>query len=118
MKSVGVTRREFIGGATAAVSVALLPRIGLAREVLAGGADSRSAQDDMGRDLLEVTIPKLRAFYETKKYTTTQVTRWYLSRIRTVCTFEETRRGCACSLVERAASPARATRAHGRRYPV
>jgi hypothetical protein len=64
MKFSGVTRREFIGGSVAAVSVALLPRIGLARVVLAGGTEIESAQDDMDRDLLEVTIPKLRAFYE------------------------------------------------------
>ena len=81
MKFSGVTRREFIGGSAAAVSVALLPRLGLARVILGGGAEGKSAQDDMDRDLLEVTIPKLRAFYESKKYTTTQVTRWYLSRI-------------------------------------
>jgi len=81
MKFSGVTRREFLGGSAAAVSVALLPRLGLARVVLAGATEAESAQDDMDRDLLEVTIPKLHAFYEAKKYTTTQVTRWYLSRI-------------------------------------
>jgi Asp-tRNA(Asn)/Glu-tRNA(Gln) amidotransferase A subunit family amidase len=35
----------------------------------------------MDHDLLEVTIPALHALYAAKKYTVTQVTRWYLGRI-------------------------------------
>lgn len=35
----------------------------------------------MDRDLLEVTIPKLHAYYAQHKYTVTQVTQWYLARI-------------------------------------
>jgi hypothetical protein len=79
MKSSDLTRREFIAGTAAAASISLLP----APAVADVGASSRAQtpQDSMDRDLLEVTIPKLRAFYETRKYTTTQVTRWYLSRI-------------------------------------
>jgi amidase len=33
-------------------------------------------------DLTEVTIPRLEAFYAAHKYTVTQVTQWYLDRIR------------------------------------
>ena len=33
------------------------------------------------RDLAEVTIPQLERFYETRRYTVTQVVRWYAARI-------------------------------------
>ena len=72
-----LTRREFIGGAaSAAVSITVLPNM-----VLAQAIESAVAEDPMDKDLLEVTIAKLHAFYDARKYTTTQVTRWYLSRI-------------------------------------
>ena len=32
-------------------------------------------------DLLEATIPQIGAFYQSHRYTVTQVTRWYLARI-------------------------------------
>lgn len=32
-------------------------------------------------DLLEATIPQIEAFYQSHRYTVTQVTRWYLARI-------------------------------------
>lgn len=32
-------------------------------------------------DLLEATIPRIEAFYQSRRYTVTQVTRWYLARI-------------------------------------
>jgi amidase len=35
----------------------------------------------MNRDLIEITIPKLRALYAQHTYTVTEVTRWYLDRI-------------------------------------
>jgi amidase len=35
----------------------------------------------MDRDLIEVTIPQLHHYYETHKYTVTQVVDWYLARI-------------------------------------
>ena len=35
----------------------------------------------MDRDLLEVTIPQLERFYETHRYTVTQVVQWYAARI-------------------------------------
>jgi amidase len=41
---------------------------------------SRSAEA-MHRDLLEVTIPQLHAFYRAHRYTVTQVVQWYLARI-------------------------------------
>lgn len=33
-------------------------------------------------DLLEATIPQIEAFYHSHRYTVSQVTRWYLARIR------------------------------------
>ena len=79
MTSRDLTRREFIAGTAAAASISMLPSTALA---IAGASErALTAQDSMDRDLLEVTIPKLRAFYDAKKYTTTQVTRWYLNRI-------------------------------------
>ena len=33
------------------------------------------------RDMAEVTIPQLERFYETRRYTVTQVVRWYVARI-------------------------------------
>lgn len=39
------------------------------------------APDPMDADLLEVTIDKLHALYDAKKYTVTQVTHWHLARI-------------------------------------
>ncbi len=35
----------------------------------------------MDRDLIEVTIPQLHRYYETHKYTVSQVVDWYLARI-------------------------------------
>jgi aspartyl-tRNA(Asn)/glutamyl-tRNA(Gln) amidotransferase subunit A len=35
----------------------------------------------MDRDLMEITIPQLQAFYKAHRYTVEQVTRWYLDRI-------------------------------------
>lgn len=35
----------------------------------------------MDRDLLEITIPKLESIYGARRYSVTQVTRWYLDRI-------------------------------------
>ena len=39
-------------------------------------------QQAMDRDLLEVTIPKLEQLYRDRKYTVTEVTAWYISRIQ------------------------------------
>ncbi len=36
----------------------------------------------MDRDLLEVSIPQLEAFYRAHRYTVTEVVHWYLDRIR------------------------------------
>ena len=45
---------------------------------LAGQTARVSAID---RDLAEVTIPQLERFYETHRYTVTQVVNWYAARI-------------------------------------
>jgi amidase len=42
-------------------------------------AQNRDAAID--RDLAEVTIPQLEKFYETHRYTVTQVVQWYIARI-------------------------------------
>jgi amidase len=39
------------------------------------------ASSQIDRDLTEVDIPKLQALYASGKYTSTQVTQWYLARI-------------------------------------
>src|SRR6185312_13268533 len=36
----------------------------------------------MDRDMIEVTVPQLHAFYAERKYTVTQVVQWYLDRIK------------------------------------
>ena len=77
-----LTRREFMGAAAAAASIPLLPRMSAAERILTSPvAMPARMQDAMDGDLLEVTIPHLQALYETRKYTATQVTRWYLNRI-------------------------------------
>ena len=42
---------------------------------------SATVQAAADRDLLEVSIPQLRALYRAHKYTVTEVVRWYLARI-------------------------------------
>ena len=82
MRRFDLSRREFLGGAAATVSMALLPGGAVAHRIFDVGSERAIAgEDPMDRDLLEVTIPKLHALYDARKYTTTQVTRWYLERI-------------------------------------
>ncbi len=79
-----LTRREFVGAATAASLPLItgLPSIAAAERVAASVATKpATAPDAMDRDLLEVTVPALHAFYDSKKYTVAQVTHWYLARI-------------------------------------
>jgi amidase len=48
------------------------------------GAQSTTARGSaaaMDRDLMEVTIPRLEKYYRERRYTVTQVVRWYLDRI-------------------------------------
>ena len=40
-----------------------------------------SSQEAMDRDLLEITIPQLEQLYRSRKYTVTEVVRWYIARI-------------------------------------
>ena len=44
-------------------------------------APAINSQEAMDRDLMEVTIPQLEAFYSSGKYTVTDVVRWYAARI-------------------------------------
>ncbi len=45
-------------------------------------ASAANPQAAMDRDLLEIDIPQLEAFYRDHKYTVTQVVHWYLDRVR------------------------------------
>jgi len=44
-------------------------------------ASNVAQQQDLDRDLLEITVPKLESLYRAHKYTVTQVTQWHLDRI-------------------------------------
>lgn len=44
-------------------------------------APATVSQQEMDRDLVEVTVPQLEQFYASHKYTVTEVVRWYLARI-------------------------------------
>lgn len=48
---------------------------------LHAAAPSESANVAMDHDLMEVTVPQLKQFYRSHKYTVTQVVQWYLARI-------------------------------------
>ena len=77
-----LTRRDFMGAAAAAASIPFLSRIATAERILVSPfAGPTLLQDAMDRDLLEVTVPRLHGFYESRKYSATQVTHWYLDRI-------------------------------------
>jgi len=45
-------------------------------------ASSASSQSAIDRDLLEITIPQLQAFYRGHKYTVTEVVRWHIDRVK------------------------------------
>ena len=44
-------------------------------------AAAQTTQEQMNRDLIEVTIPQLHRYYAEHKYTVVQVVDWYLARI-------------------------------------
>jgi amidase len=48
----------------------------------AGCSRPSISQNDMDRDLLEITIPGLHSLYRSHKYTVTEVVRWHLTRIQ------------------------------------
>ncbi len=80
--SRSLTRREFVGAATLAAAIPWLPRTsGPGADGVAPLGPPAPEQVSMDRDLMEVTIPGLQAMYVAKKYTVTQVTKWYLDRI-------------------------------------
>ncbi|HTW65766.1 MAG TPA: amidase [Bryobacteraceae bacterium] len=45
-------------------------------------AGETASQQAMDRDMMEVTIPQLEAFYKSNKYTVTDVVRWHIARAR------------------------------------
>lgn len=50
-------------------------------EAACSRAPAVSSQESMDRDLMEITIPHLEQFYESHKYTVTEVVRWHVARI-------------------------------------
>ena len=57
--------------------------IGLSVAAVPGHAAQRQPdQEKMDRDLMEISIPGLEKLYAEHRYTVTQVTQWYLDRIR------------------------------------
>ncbi|HEY4219052.1 MAG TPA: amidase [Gemmatimonadaceae bacterium] len=83
--STRLTRREFVGAATAASLPLItgLPSLaGAERATEAVVAPTPSlAPDAMDHDMLEITVDGLHALYDAKKYTVTEVTKYYLARI-------------------------------------
>ena len=88
-----LNRREFFStasaGAAAVLSVPLLaglPGTAAAEDAPARRLDalvlsSAHAADAMDADLMEVSVTGLHKLYDARKYTVTQVTKWYLARI-------------------------------------
>jgi len=79
-----LSRREFVAAASAFASVPLLaglPEFASAENARDRARTAEPAPDPMDADLLEVTVDKLHALYDARKYTVTQVTHWYLARI-------------------------------------
>ena len=80
-----LTRRELIRAVAVFAATPVLGRVAYfaraASVVAREGGPSNSGSSDIDRDLLEVTIERLHALYDAKRYTATQVTRWYLDRI-------------------------------------
>ena len=72
-----ITRRSFVVTLSATAASAWLAT----HESLLRAATLLAPQDAMDVDLVEVTIPRLQSLYVARKYTTTQVTQWYLNRI-------------------------------------
>jgi amidase len=80
--TLDLTRRDFVGAAIAAAALRLNTRLSIAERLLGSSFGlSTTLEEQMDTDLLEITIPGLRKLYEAKKYSATQVTRWYLARI-------------------------------------
>ena len=44
-------------------------------------AQTKAPPAPADKDLLEISVPRLETFYRSRRYTVTQVTRWYLARI-------------------------------------
>ena len=61
-------------------SVAFFSATAQERSGRPGHAASR--QEQMNRDLIEVTIPQLERLYATRKYTVSEVVQWHLARIQ------------------------------------
>ncbi|MGC2659493.1 MAG: amidase, partial [Bryobacteraceae bacterium] len=51
------------------------------RDLRSQTARPKARQEKMDRDLLEITIPGVQKLYRSRKYTVTDVVRWYLARI-------------------------------------
>jgi Asp-tRNA(Asn)/Glu-tRNA(Gln) amidotransferase A subunit family amidase len=72
----GTAIRVTIASVVLALSWSAQARVGKA------SAQNQAGRFAMDRDLLEVTVPQLETFYREHRYTVSQVTRWYIARIR------------------------------------
>src|SRR5215472_16512979 len=80
MLKLNCSRRAALAARPALPSLAACAALWLAASAPLLAAPATPAED-MDRDLLEVTIPKLHELYAAKKYTVTEVVQWYLARI-------------------------------------
>jgi Asp-tRNA(Asn)/Glu-tRNA(Gln) amidotransferase A subunit family amidase len=77
-----LSRRDFVAAASAFAVAPLIDGLPTPSAPAAALRDTPElAPESIDDDLLEVTVDKLHALYDAKKYTVTQVTRWYLARI-------------------------------------
>ncbi|MEO7086862.1 MAG: amidase [Gemmatimonadaceae bacterium] len=84
-----INRRDFLGGAAisslpliAGFSPAATRHFATPETVVADRSPSAISAAAMDDDLLEVTVAKLHRLYDARKYTVSQVTHWYLDRIK------------------------------------
>src|SRR5262245_29864255 len=61
--------------------VTLVHSVALGQSSSSARSQLSQSQARMDKDLLEITIPQLQELYSKRKYTVTQVTKWYLARI-------------------------------------
>ena len=78
---MALMRRAYLLSFCLAALVSLLVAGFTAQNHAAFRSDGAQPQSDIDRDLLETNIPALQRLYATRKYTVTQVVRWYLRRI-------------------------------------
>src|ERR1700692_4778543 len=76
-----IRMKETVVSKSALLTRALLALVSLSLAAMCLAKSPVPSALDMDKDLLEVTIPKLQAFYTQHRYTVTQVVQWHLDRI-------------------------------------